>query len=134
MHMRPRSCFLRQTARKAHDRSVAAHTALRYRTSSICVRRSRLLRPVVGTASIGLASSLLNQRDGPLGRCNRTRVGRVSLLRAPLDGRRPAAREVQRAVDQPHVRERLREVPGEPLVCRVVPFGEEADEIGRAHV
>jgi hypothetical protein len=33
------------------------------------------------------------------------------LLHAPLDGWRPAAREVERAVDQPHVRERLGSFP-----------------------
>src|SRR5690606_10260732 len=43
--------------------------------------------------------------------------------------RRPPTGQVEGAVDQPHVREGLREVARQPPVCRVVSLGEQSEVV-----
>ena len=74
------------------------------------------------TAADGDIGAVLGARVRAAGRRRATLlfVRPASGAVAPFDSRRTGPREVERAVDESHVRERLREVPREPVLSGVV--------------
>src|SRR5689334_10663781 len=69
----------------------------------------------------------------PMARCMRRRLaGSRSLRVVARHWHLAGAREIDRGIDQGHVREGLGEVPQEPPPSRIVLFGEQPDVVGQA--